>query len=603
MEDLSLYTEDEIYEMLKDGTITIDDLDAYIKDGTIDSKSLEIYLKDGLIGIQDLAPYIKTGTINTNDIASYINSGVIAVDDVADYIKDGVIDASRLSFEVKDTNDTQKIETIQEEAETISSPKIEEAEVKEVEQQTTQTEPAEPIVEAPASQPEEQPAVEVPEPAPQIVEEVSTVETPEMVPANQSAEENNYTNSSSYDEAKTSMDETYKYCLLAGLMITDMSLRGKAGRGPYISFEINSYSRQILNHLMTEFYLNNDGISLEFMRDMDDKKETFTIGIDEGNLTPEELYARARDAFQRIYQTVETTRNDMDYEATMPHGLKEIKERFKNDDPEIGQDFIIGYINKDGKDTYYVVADNNIQAMEYARSIGYDIKETIGTNIHEIDGSGPKIEAGAENLAAVDEATNIAVNGVTNLDIYGPNVQDPKVEMITNFIATSNDPHLMCILDVEVPANNPNQRIVTMKTEGQEAVSVVFPNAQEFDQKVMPKIIDTYVENNDIYPENVSKTAPDALSKASCQVESSNNTILSVRGYPEEQINQIVENVKSKKKEENMAMENTNAKQKTIGTYQPNKNQHQAPAFVSMPVLFVICILFILMISLIIFAG
>ena len=242
----------------------------------------------------------------------------------------------------------------------------------------------------------------------------------------------------------------------------------------------------------------------------------------------------------------------------------------------------------------------NQEALDYARSIGYGIKESVGSNIYELDGYGPKVAEGAIDLANNPTATDISQNGVSELDIYGSDVMDPKVDMITNFIETNNDPHLMSILDIEVPANNPSQRIVTMKTEGQEAVSVAFP-AEEFDKHVMPKIIDSYAENNDIYPENVQTSAPDAFSRAACQVQSSNNTVLSFRGYSSDEVAKISETITSKQKTESESLTNTNVRQKTIGTYPTNNDQNHA--FVSMPVLFVICILFILMISLIIFAG
>lgn len=601
MEDLRNYTEEDIYIMLQDGVITIEDLDEYIKDGTINAESLELYLKDGLIDIDDLETYIRSGTINTSDIANYINAGVISVDDVAEYIKDGAVDGDKLASQVVSVNDVTKIVTIEDERKMVGEAEtVEEPEVAPQPKEEPKSETPEPVA-------EKQPVVEDAEPVntpPEVQTDEYTkdtpngIETPESVVM--SGADSSYEGYDNYEDAKNSMDNTHQYALLAGLTVAGLSLTGQAGRGPFISFEINSASRQILNHLMLELYGNNEGIALEFMRDMDDKKETFTISLEQAGLTQEELLAKVKATFDRIQHTIETTKSDMDYELNMPAGLKELKERFKNDDPELGQDFVVGYVSRDGKDSYYVVAGDNKAAMEYARSIGYGIKENVGSNIYELDGYGPKIAEGAVDLAHDPTATDISANGISELDIYGNEVLDPKVEMITNFIATNNDPHLMAILDVEVPANNPSQRIVTMKTEGQEAVVVAFP-AQEFDQQVMPKIIDTYAENNDIYPENVSTSKPDVFSRASCQVESSNNTVLSFRGYSQEEVNKISESIASKQKTAGETMENTNVRQKTIGTYPTNNDQSHA--FVSMPVLFVICILFILMISLIIFAG
>ena len=605
MDDLSMYTQDDIYKMLEDGVITIDDLDVYITNGTIDAESLELYLKDGLIEIEDLETYIRNGTINTADIASYINAGVISVDDIAEYIKDGVVDVDKLVTEVSSVNDTNKIITIETERQMVGEAEsVEEPELVTVappQTITPEVEPPEPTV---AQQPQPEPEVETPEP---IVAQTSdsndgvkvddattsyTEVAPTATPSSDSTAE--------YDDVQTVANNTYQYCLYAGLTIASLSLVGKGGRGPHISFELDGASRQYLNHIMSVFYENNDEISMEFMRDMDDKHETFTLELANSNLTPEEIKAKLKEMLSTIQNTIATTRNDIDYELNMPPGLKEIKERFKNDDPELGQDFVVGFVRNDGKDSYYVVAENNQAALEYARSIGYGIREAAGSNIYELDGSGPKIAEGAVDLATDPIATDISANGISNLDIYGEEVLDPKVEMITNFIATNNDPHLMAILDIEVPENNPSQRIVTMKTEGQEAVCVAFP-AEEFDKQVMPKIIDTYAENNEIYPENISTSAPDTFSRAACQVESSNNTVLSFRGYTSDEVAKISDSIASKQKVESESKENTNVRQKTIGTYPTNNEQNHA--FVSMPVLFVICILFILMISLIIFAG
>ena len=606
MEDLSMYTQDDIYKMLEDGTITIDDLDVYIKNGTIDAESLEVYLKDGLIEIEDLEAYIRNGTINTTDIANYINAGAISVEDVAEYIKEGVVDVDKLVAEVVSVNDSNKIITIETEhqivgeADTVEAP---EPVAVAPQTQTPEAESPEPV-----APPQQTPEIETPEP---VVSQPTDINNGEKVEPNGGISEYNNTNSIStsapsyagsenYETTKNTVESTYQYCLYAGLTIAAFSLAGNAGRGPHITFELHSASRQILNHMMREFYENNEGISMEFMRDMDDKHETFTLELENGNFTQEEFLARVNDFFGRIQNTIATTRNDLDYELNMPPGLKEIKERFKNDDPELGQDFIVGFVRHDGKDSYYVVAGNNQEALDYARSIGYGIKESVGSNIYELDGYGPKVAEGAIDLANNPTATDISQNGVSELDIYGSDVMDPKVDMITNFIETNNDPHLMSILDIEVPANNPSQRIVTMKTEGQEAVSVAFP-AEQFDKHVMPKIIDSYAENNDIYPENVQTSAPDAFSRAACQVQSSNNTVLSFRGYSSDEVAKISETITSKQKVESESLTNTNVRQKTIGTYPTNNEQNHA--FVSMPVLFVICILFILMISLIIFAG
>ena len=88
------------------------------------------------------------------------------------------------------------------------------------------------------------------------------------------------------------------------------------------------------------------------------------------------------------------------------------------------------------------------------------------------------------------------------------------------------------------------------------------------------------------------------------QASSENNTTFVASGYSSNEVNKMVSDIESKSQTyaSEQTNEKTNARQKTIGTY-PNSNTTQDNAFVSMPVLFVICILFVLMLALIIFAG
>lgn len=552
MDDLNNYSIDAIYEMIQDGTISVEDLAEYITEVVAEMPPTE-----------DLREFLIAAS-------EYMDRKIESGYEVSEPI--GVKEMS---------------ESIVEEAEVIPKPVFEQPE------STSPTPFA-------GTTTVEQPEVVVntyEEP-----EEVNTIETPEPV-----ANEYPYYESdgNSLDEARNAMDEVYNYCQTVGMTVEDISLSGKGGRGPYISFEINHESKQYLDHLMNEFYQNNDGISLEFMRDMSNKQEIFTININPENMSREEFFNHVKETFQRIYGVVETTRKDFDYESTMPDGLKEIKDRFTNDDPDIDQDFTIGYINKDGKDTYYLVADNDALALEYARSIGYEIKSKPGANIHEIDASdtiGTKLDDAAIALEDDKDVYDISVNGVADLDIYGDLEQDPRVQMIENFIETSNDPHLMCILEVEVPSENPNQRIVRMKTEMGGTDTVVFTDGQSFDNKVLPRVIDTYAENNQIDKQNISVSSPDPLDRASCQVESENNTTFMANGYSSSEVNKMVGEIESKSQtySQEQTNEKTNARQKTIGTYPTNT---QTNAFVSMPVLFVICILFVLMLALIIFAS
>lgn len=406
-----------------------------------------------------------------------------------------------------------------------------------------------------------------------------------------------------FEAAKKTMDETYNYCEQAGMTINDISLAGRNGRGPYITFEINNESKQMLDNIMNEFYQNNDGVSLEFLRSSTTRMEFFTLEIDPNNMSREEFYNHVKETFQRLYHTVETTKKDYDYEESMPDGLKGIKDRFRNDDPDIGQDFTIGYVRNDGKDSYYIVADDYEKAIDYARSIGYDIKNTQGAKVFEIETNGSiidtKLEQASIDLSYDKSIQDINEFGISDLDIYGALGKDPRLEVIENFIETSNDPHLMCVLEISIPPENHNQRVVRLIDEAGVDEVLVFTDGSQFDNKIMPKIIDTYKNNNDVSKENINISGSNSVDRVSCEIESANNTTLKIDGYTENEVNMMTNNIENEKEEEQV---NVNAKQKTIGTYPTNQTEENS-AFVSMPVLFVICVLFILMIILLVFAN
>ena len=437
MEDISNYSLDAIYEMIKDGTISVEELAEYITEV-----------------VADMDP--------SEDLKEFL---VAASEYMDRKIKSGY-------DEVKEMTETEQPEHVVEgeEGNDTTSPTSTDSDEKKAETEQPESTFV-PVVEEPE---EMTPIEEEKEP---VQEEVTPVEyeQPEPVPSN----ENTYFDGDGNPiiDAERGMKETKDYCERMGMTVEDISLMGKGGHGPYITFEINNESRQMLNHLMNEFYQNNDGIAIEFMRDLSTKSEFFTIEIASANMSQEQFYTYVKETFERIYQTIETTRKDFEYENAMPDGLRQLKERFRNDDPDIGQDFTVGYINDNGKDSFYLVADDSEKAYEYARSIGYDIKARPGANIYEIDAEstiGTKLEGAAVALESEEEVYDIAQNGVADLDIYPNLEQDPRVELIQNFIETSNDPHLMCMLEVEIPPENTSQRVVTMKTEMGGSDTIVF---------------------------------------------------------------------------------------------------------------------------------
>lgn len=580
MDDLHKYSLSAIYQMIKNGTISIEDLAEYITEVVPElevTDDLRIFLE---AADQYIDRKIESGEIGEPEKAPEYQTGEI-VEEVPYVI--GQVEGS----EPKPANADVVDASIP-----IFAPVVEEAE---------------PIIE------ETLPADDAPVSDPTPVEEAEPAmiaDDGDVVVGTLSDEEYPFLENDKdpREEAMYSMENLYKYCTVCGMTISEISLNEVNGKGPHISFETNNESRQYLNHLMSEFYQNSDGISLEMMRDMN-KNEFFTLEINPENMSREEFYTKVKETFDRIYSTIETTRKDFDYENSMPDGLRQLKEHFRNDDPEIGQNFTVGYVRNDGKDSYYIVADDYTKAAEYAESIGYSIKKSEGSVVYEVDTKGSavdtKLERASQDLSYDEQVRDIATNGVSNVDIYGSLDQDPKVETIENFIETSNDPHIMCILDVQIPPENENQRIVSMKSEMGENQVVVFTDGDNFDKKVLPRVIDTYTDNNAVSMDNVTTGPGSKPDTAYCQVESENNTTMVVDGYSETEVNEIVGQIESKVQAQTNSNEQqmTNGRQKTLGTYPTNTSDSDNAAFVSMPVLFVICILFFLMLSLLIFAN
>lgn len=580
MDDLHKYSLNAIYQMIKNGTISIEDLAEYITEVVPElevTDDLRIFLE---AADQYIDRKIESGEIGEPEKAPEYQAGEI-VEEVPYVI--GQVEGSEPKPASADIVD----ETIP-----IIAPVVEEAE--------PAIEEAAPPDEAPVSDP-----VPVEDPEPVMMGDDNDVVVGTLADEEYPFLENDKDPRS---EAMYSMETLYKYCTICGMTISEISLNEVNGKGPHISFEINNESRQYINHLMNEFYQNSDGISLEMMRDMS-KNEFFTLEINPENMSREEFYAKVKETFDRVYSTIETTRKDFEYENAMPDGLRQLKEHFRNDDPEIGQDFTVGYVRNDGKDSYYIVADDYTKAAEYAESIGYSIKKSEGSVVYEVETKGSavdtKLERASQDLSHDEQVRDIATNGVSDVDIYGSLDQDPKVETIENFIETSNDPHIMCILDVQIPPENENQRIVSMKSEMGENQVVVFTDGDNFDKKVLPRVIDTYTDNNAVSMENVTTGPGSKPDTAYCQIESENNTTMVVDGYSEAEVNEMVGQIESKVQEQTNSNEQqmTNGRQKTLGTYPTNNSDKDNAAFVSMPVLFVICILFLLMLSLLIFAN
>ena len=535
-------------------------------------------MRNGLISIADLYNYVSTlspNSIPAHDFQVFMN-------EAGKYVEKAKVRKAAQAGEVRTSVDGTVVAT----KEQIQAEKkaVEEAEQRQVEEENAEVEESEEI---PVTT--EDTVVETYEELPE--QEMVTKNIKEQIPteASEIFYSENIDDSRSVSEV---MRSTEKYAITSGM---DPEISNTPSRGASISFKLDAASKTYLDHLISEFS-NFEGINLEFKRQGTTSDEFFTISVPFDNLSMEEFDQKVKNTFDAITANIQSTRKDIDYEHNMSPSMKKVKDRFSNDDPDIIGDFIIGYIKDDGRDTYYVVADNSKEAEEYARSIGFSIRRDNGGGIYEMDtphSIGTKFEETAVDLS---KETDVGKYGVSDLNIYGSLSIDGQISTVTNFIETSG-PEEMSQVEILIPSDNPNQRVVNLNSSSSPNQTLVFTDAEEFDKAVIPTIINTFATTNEDCANNMQITGGNNPETATLSIDTESNTNLTISGYSTVEVEQIVEDIKEKTKAREVSLEKSY--QKTLGTYPPEEEA----AFVSMPVLLVVIVLFALMICLVVFTS
>ena len=535
-------------------------------------------MRNGLISIADLYNYVSTlspNSIPAHDFQVFMN-------EAGKYVEKAKVRKAAQAGEVRTSVDGTVVAT----KEQIQAEKkaVEEAEERQAEAESAEVEESEEI---PVTT--EDTVVETYEELPE--QEMVTKNIKEQIPteASEIFYSENIDDSRSVSEV---MRSTEKYAITSGM---DPEISNTPSRGASISFKLDAASKTYLDHLISEFS-NFEGINLEFKRQGTTSDEFFTISVPFDNLSMEEFDQKVKNTFDAITATIQSTRKDIDYEHNMSPSMKKVKDRFSNDDPDIIGDFIIGYIKDDGRDTYYVVADNSKEAEEYARSIGFSIRRDNGGGIYEMDtphSIGTKFEETAVDLS---KETDVGKYGVSDLNIYGSLSIDGQISTVTNFIETSG-PEEMSQVEILIPSDNPNQRVVNLNSSSSPNQTLVFTDAEEFDKAVIPTIINTFATTNEDCANNMQITGGNNPETATLSIDTESNTNLTISGYSTVEVEQIVEDIKEKTKAREVSLEKSY--QKTLGTYPPEEEA----AFVSMPVLLVVIVLFALMICLVVFTS
>lgn len=242
----------------------------------------------------------------------------------------------------------------------------------------------------------------------------STIETEESIDYETSSIENKKVVEENYS---TAYNEYFNKFTELGLTIKDFSNKDGV---PRISFEINNFSKEYLDNLMLQLYNNpKNGLGFDMTKLGTTKEELFTIYMNDPSQSLEDVEKKTSDLLNKVEDIVLSTKNDKNYEEMMPDNLKNLKEQFTNDAPDIPQNenYRIGYLNTEGTDNFYLMAGSKNQAIRLTEEMGFTPRKYAGNGVVEIDTdgknmNGTKLEQASENINNMD--TNQAYTPIVN---------------------------------------------------------------------------------------------------------------------------------------------------------------------------------------------
>lgn len=364
---------------------------------------------------------------------------------------------------------------------------------------------------------------------------------------------------------------------------------------PSISFELDEKSKPYIDNLLLELYENKEDTKVEMTRIASTGQEILTIGMNNQELTQEQLEEKGKRMFTDIQTILENTDSKKDYEAFMPDELKKLKDKFVNDDPNIpDKDFKVGYTYEAGVPSYFLVANSKEEALDLALQMGYEVKEDRGGNVFELDTEGKsmevtKLEKVTEDINSLDKVKNTD-DGISDVDIdYNNRHYDSEdYRKIEDFIMDGKDPSTMSVVQIDVPDATPDQRVVNLASDDGTRQTIIFNDGKEFDNYTLPKIAEVYGKGSSINRENATKIEYEN-GKAGYDVLSSDNTYLRMNNFDSSTINAVDNNLSSyiKKEDDIVAKENANTYVKTLGTYPTNESNNEQAAKTSFATLVV----------------
>lgn len=275
-----------------------------------------------------------------------------------------------------------------------------------------------------------------------------------------------------------------------------------------LSLELNNATKTYTDNVLQKLYNSNSKIDVSLDRINQTAEELLTVSLNEKNLTPEQIEQAFSGVLEEVNNTLKDTDSEMDYEERMNPELKEMKDKFVNDDPNIpNEDFKIGYSNEDSGKSFYIIANSKKQALEMSELMGYEIKEDRGGNVFELDTDsrmmeGTKLEKASENVNDLDEMKDPGLSEIDNSVATGLN--DVYVDYnvshygdqedylrVVRFIEDNRTKDSTAIVRID-STQTENQRIITCYDEDGLKEQLIISNGDNFDEFILPEIINKF---------------------------------------------------------------------------------------------------------------
>ena len=332
-----------------------------------------------------------------------------------------------------------------------------------------------------------------------------------------------------------------------------------------ITVKIDDNSNKYINSLINKLYTYY-GLDFEFYYIKEEKNNYFNLDI--LSLNSNEF----DDKYKYVLDTAIKVFNQDNGDETIPPIVKKVRDLVNDDFYIRSNNIILGYTLYNNNTINYLVSDGSSKLEEYAKKLNLYVKRNDGFDNFEID-------LPVENPA---EPEPTRYRNENDSSVYNNLSADLEVAKVIDFIETSPTKELD---DVIVHSDGDN-RIVEMIRNEDNKKTVTFNHGKYFDSKILPLIITSYISSN------IDSLDYIKIKDNNIYFNSSNKTNLTIRTNNKNEVDSIIKDIKKKYQDK-----------RNIRVEKVEKEEQDRGAFVSLSVLFVITILFVLIISLLVFAN